>query len=332
MVVIFTTLLAAEEARAQDPLWQAYYWDNRDLDGEPILQRSENSINYNWGDSAPTGVDIDNDTFSARWVGFISFRPATYRFTTVSDDGVRVWIDGELIIDAWNDHPLQTLTADRSLSAGTHQIVVEYYENEGGAVIQFGWAPAPPANGDTWRGEYYNNLGLGGPPVLVREDPAIGFNWGNLSPGPGVNPDRFSVRWTRTVNLPAGNYRFTMRVDDGGRLWVNGWLLIDAWQVQSPRTYSTDIYLAGGPASLRMEYFDDGLDALAQLSWTRTDEFTAAPPLAPTPTSQFPVSASRPPGIESCLIYPRPNGGFVDPNLDSAGIQQCEQLIEEDAG
>lgn len=279
VVAAFMMMVVAEEVRAQggaDPLWEASYWDNRELDGSPVLQRQENSINYNWGNGAPSGVDIDEDDFSARWVGYISFRPATYRFTTVSDDGVRVWVDGELIIDAWDDHPLQTNTADRTLSAGQHQIVVEYYENEGGAVIQFWWAPAPPADGNNWRGEYYNNIGLGGPPALVREDPTIGFNWNNLSPGPGINPDRFSVRWTRTVDLPAGNYRFTMSVDDGGRLWVNGGLLINAWQVQSPRTYSAEVYLPGGPTPLRMEYFDNFEGALAQLSWTRTDELTAA--------------------------------------------------------
>jgi hypothetical protein len=450
-----------DNAQAQgtaDPLWQATYWDNRYLVGPPVLQRPENSINYNWGDEEPSGLDIDEDTFSVRWVGFFPFRPATYRFTAVSDDGVRVWVDGDLIIDAWNDHPVQTITADKSLSAGNHQIVVEYYENEGGAVIQFWWAPAPPPDGNNWRGEYYNNIGLGGQPDLVREDPAINFNWDQLSPGPGINSDRFSVRWRQTVNLPAGNYRFRMTVDDGGRLWVNGRLLIDGWRVQSPRTYTGEIYLPGGPTPMRMEYFDDRLGALAQLSWSQapaqtdqwraeyydgtrlagapvlvrnepeinfnweegsptpyqvganrfsarwtrtvnlspgfyrfamtvddggrlwvndqliinawrvqspqtytseiylsgrstqirmeyfentgnavaalswrqTDGFTAGP--LPTPTWQFPASAARPPGVEECLIYPRQNGRYVDSNLDPGFVQQCEQLLGEDAG
>lgn len=60
-----------------------------------------------------------------------------------------------------------------------------------------------------------------------------------------------------------------MTVDDGGRLWVNGRLLIDAWQIQSPHTCSADIYLPGGPTPVRMEYFENLRGAVAQLSWER---------------------------------------------------------------
>lgn len=265
------TMAIAGQAQAQgspDSVWQASYWNNRYLSGSPVLQREENSINHNWGTESPHWR-IDDNTFSARWVGFFNFRPATYRFTAVSDDGVRVWVDGDLIIDAWYDHPLETFTADKNLSAGYHQVVVEYYENQSGATIRFWWAPAPPPDGNNWRGEYYNNTGFGGRPDLVREDPVIGFNWNELSPGPGIDPDTFSVRWTKTENFPAGNYRFTMTVDDGGRLWVNGRRLIDAWRTQSPTTYTGEIYLPGGPTPLRMEYFENRLGAMAHLFWER---------------------------------------------------------------
>ncbi|MEZ4618049.1 MAG: PA14 domain-containing protein [Caldilineaceae bacterium] len=128
-----------------------------------------------------------------------------------------------------------------------------------------------------WRGEYFNNTTLSGPPVLVRNDAEINFAWDTAAPAPQVNQDNFSVRWSRTLTLPAGNYRFTMTVDDGARLFVNGHTLIDAWKEQAPTTYPADLALPGGAVTVQMEYFERGGGATAQLRWQRLD--------APTPTS-----------------------------------------------
>jgi hypothetical protein len=132
-------------------------------------------------------------------------------------------------------------------------VKVEFYENTVAAVARVSWVPAhaPITN---WRGEYFNNTTLSGSPALVRDDADVNFDWGIGSPASGViGADRFSVRWTRDLNLPAGMYRFTMRVDDGGRLWVNHHFLIDKWQDQAPTTYTGDIYLPGGAIPIKME-------------------------------------------------------------------------------
>jgi hypothetical protein len=105
---------------------------------------------------------------------------------------------------------------------------------------------------------------------LVRDDPQINFRWGAGSPAPGIIPkDRFSVRWTRSLNLTAGTYRFTMTVDDGARLWVNDHLLIDTWKDQAPHTYTGDIYVPGGAVPVKMEYYENTGGATARLSWAR---------------------------------------------------------------
>ncbi|HXG75975.1 MAG TPA: PA14 domain-containing protein, partial [Gaiellaceae bacterium] len=62
-------------------------------------------------------------------------------FTATADDGVRVWVDGVLVIDAWVDQPPTTYTATRTLAAGSHQVTVEYYERGWGAVARVSWAP-----------------------------------------------------------------------------------------------------------------------------------------------------------------------------------------------
>jgi hypothetical protein len=280
--ILLLALFLSSVAVAQDPVpqhsdpnWQASYWNNMTLSGTAVLQRSEANLDYDWGAGSPAPGIVNNDQFSARWTRYVDFTAGTYRFTATADDGIRVWLDNELIINDWSDHPARTVTADRTVTAGHHLITVEYYENGGLAVAKLNWAPVstPISN---WRGEYFNNISLSGTPALVRDDAQINFNWGSGSPAPGIiNSDGFSVRWTRNLNLPAGNYRFSATVDDGARLWVNNHLLIDAWQIQSVRTYTGDIYLPGGTVPVTMEYYENAGLAVAQLAWSTT---TPSPP------------------------------------------------------
>lgn len=249
-----------------DPNWSAAYWNNMDLAGSPVLVRSEANLNYNWGSDSPA-PEVPDDQFSARWLRYIDVNPGTYRFMVTSDDGVRVWVDDELILDEWNDHAQTTFYVDHYLSEGHHLIQVEYYENRGRAVARLSWVRADQAVGQ-WEAEYYNNKTLSGVPVLVRNDATIDFNWVTGSPDPGtVAADNFSARWTRTVDFPAGNYTFRVTTDDGARLWVNGHLLIDAWYQQAATFYTEDIYLGGGPVTLELEYFENTGFARIQLSW-----------------------------------------------------------------
>ena len=275
LIILFLSLSLAvnlKPAKAQgsvDPIWLAEYWDNQDLSGSPEFVREENFIDYNWGDGSPHD-DIDNDSFSARWTADVLFEAGTYSFNATSDDGVRVWVDGDLIIDAWYAHEMETFSVAKWVSDGLHHIVVEYYEEDGGAIMQLWWAPAPPTDNQNWFGEYFNNISLGGSPEVQREDSNISFNWDGVNPAPGVDEETFSVRWTRTLNLPAGNYTFQLTTDDGARLWVNGRRLIDAWYEQSPHTYRGNIYLPGGPMPVRLEYFNNLGGAFIHLTWSQT--------------------------------------------------------------
>jgi PKD repeat protein len=124
-----------------------------------------------------------------------------------------------------------------------------------------------------WRGEYYNNPGLGGNPVLVRNDVAINFDWGTGSPAPGVPADNFSARWSRNLNFSAGVYRFYARTDDGVRLWIDSALVIDQWHDGAPTTYTADVNLSGGSHHIRMEYYERSGGAMAQLAWERLDHY-----------------------------------------------------------
>lgn len=295
LLLVVTGPALAQDITPQhtDPGWQATYWNNTSLFGSPVLERFEGNLDYNWGTGFPA-PGVNYDQFSARWTRYIDVSPGTYQIIVTTDDGIRLWVDDELLIDQWRDQSATTYTASKYLGPGHHLVRVEYYENFGDATIKVSLTqgtppptpiPPPPPDSGNWRGEYFNNKSLSGPPALVRDDSQVNFNWGNGSPAPGwVNADSFSVRWSRNLNLSSGNYRFTMTVDDGARLFINGHLLIDAWQDQSPTSYTGDIYLPGGPVTAQMEYYENGGGAVAQLGWRPANNPLPPPPPPVGPT------------------------------------------------
>jgi len=247
--------------------WRGQYFANRWLSGSPALVRKDAEIDFDWGSESP-GPAIPSDGFSARWTRSAYFQPGAYRFTATSDDGIRLYVDGRPVIDQWWDHPARTFTGYLRLAAGEHEIVVEYYENTGRATVQVSWEAVPP---QAWAGEYFDNRWLQGPPVLIRDDADIGFDWGYGSPAPGLPKDRFSVRWTGTINLRAGLYRFTTTTDDGVRLWVNGHLLIDQWHDQPRTSHSSTLHVTG-TVPVKMEYYENGGVATTHLTWLRVGD------------------------------------------------------------
>ena len=259
----------APRVAAADSAWRARYWNNRNLSGDPVVTRDESEINHDWGGGQPH-EKISDDNFSARWTRAIDFSAGNYRFTATMDDGMRVWIDDQLLIDAWVDSQVRTLEADRVLTGGTHNVRVEYYEAGNVAIAKFSWrqiGTTPAGVFTAWKGEYFNNMNLTGQPSFLRDDRDINFDWSVGAPAPGIAADQFSVRWTRLLNFPAGTYRFDTFSDDGVRLWVNNQLVIDTWILQSEGRHSANVTLPGGATSLRLEYFENQGRAAVNLSW-----------------------------------------------------------------
>jgi hypothetical protein len=267
------TVVAPASAAAK---WWADYFDNASLSGGPVLSRYDDAsgvgINFNWGHGSPDS-EIPDDNFSARWIrDDVWFDGGTHRFTVASDDGVRVWVGDQLVVDEWHDRSPSTIYVDRYIPAGTYRVRIEYYEHEGAALIGVGWERI--VGGETWRGEYYDNRKLESSPVLVRDDSAIDFDWDTGSPDPAVPADNFSVRWTRSVGFVAGTYRFFTSTDDGVRLFVDGSLLIDAWYDQKlPNTHTGDVYLSAGQHTVVVEYYEHGDKAHAHAWWKKQDGY-----------------------------------------------------------
>jgi uncharacterized protein YraI len=128
--------------------------------------------------------------------------------------------------------------------------------------------PAPQSFPD-WKGEYFNDINLQPPPLMVRNDPRLDFAWNLDSPDPRVPADNFSVRWTRSVNFPAGNLVFFARTSDGVRVWVDNILVINEWRdTEGYPTYTGKLFeLSAGWHTVRVEYYERGGIAYATVWW-----------------------------------------------------------------
>jgi hypothetical protein len=106
------------------------------------LTRIDSQINFNWGDPGGPDPSVGDDNFSARWAGEVEAAfTETYTFYTNSDDGVRLWIDGQLLVDNWTDHaPTEDKGTIDLVAGNTYGIIMEYYENGGGAVAELRWS------------------------------------------------------------------------------------------------------------------------------------------------------------------------------------------------
>jgi glucose/arabinose dehydrogenase len=125
------------------------------------------------------------------------------------------------------------------------------------------------AGGDGLSATYYDNQNLTGATVN-RVDGTVDFVWGAAAPATGIAPDTFSARWAGTVLPPtSGTYTFFTESDDGVRLWVDGRLLVDNWTDHSRTENSGTIALTAGVRyAVRMEFYENGGDAVARLLWT----------------------------------------------------------------
>jgi glucose/arabinose dehydrogenase len=120
----------------------ATYFDTSTLAGASI-SRVDPTIDFAWGTGSPAAA-IAPDTFSARWTGEIEPQfSQTYTFYTVSDDGVRLWVNGQRIVNNWTNHAATENRGTIALVGGQrYAIAMEYYENAGSATARLLWSSA----------------------------------------------------------------------------------------------------------------------------------------------------------------------------------------------
>lgn len=116
------------------------YFDNMTLEGEPFVVQFDSCIDLNWKINPP-GPEMKPEHFSARWTGILNVpESAQYELGIQSDDGFRLYLDDQLFLEDWTNHPPQTKSKAIFLEANrNYRLKLEYYHNRGGALVQLGW-------------------------------------------------------------------------------------------------------------------------------------------------------------------------------------------------
>jgi YD repeat-containing protein len=124
---------------------QAQYYDNMNFTNLKVT-RTDATIDFDWGGGAPDG-SLGVDTFTTRWTGKVEPQYSeTYTFYTQTDDGVRLWVNGQLVIDKWIDQAPTEWSGQITLTAGQrYDIRMDFFENGGGAMARLSWSsPSQP--------------------------------------------------------------------------------------------------------------------------------------------------------------------------------------------
>src|SRR5262245_57789966 len=282
-------------------------------------------LDFGVGSPSPAcGVGADN--FPARRPGIANFAPGAYRFSVTADDGVKLYIDGLLVIYEWRPQTPTTYTANVFLPAGSHEIKLEYYDAGGAAAARLSWEALNnncyegvlPV--DHWIGEYFgppihNNTGLD---LLMLRDDGVGFlnfDFGDGSPSAacGVGADNFHVRWTRMVNFAPGGYRFSVTADGRVNLYVDGKTVIDNKLSDAPTTYTGDVILPAGSHQISLWYYDDSAGAVDEIPWESMDANNSPVAFCQNVTVQAGAG---------CVADASINNGSFDPDGDPITITQ----------
>jgi|GEM_PF-62461 len=202
------------------------YFNNQDLQGAAALTRTEPRVDFDWGNGSydPRGPA---DHFSARWTAYYTpKKTGDYRFHVSADDGVRLFVDNELLINDWTRRSETLNTATKSLKAGQpYKVVLEYFEEVGAAAAHLGIVPA-----DQYVGRDTKPLAAKADAVIV----CVGFN-----------PSSEVEGADRTFRLPDGqdqlireiaavNKNIIVVLTAGGGVDMGGWIdqvpaLLTAW-------------------------------------------------------------------------------------------------------
>lgn len=142
----------------------------------PTLVRTDAVVNFNWNTVSPD-PSIPTTDYTVRWTGMVQPQfNETYTFSTTTDDGVRLWVNGQLLIDGWVDQAPTTWTGTIALQAQQYyNIQMDYYQNQGGAVASLSWSSPSTPLAVIPTSQLYTVTNP--PPVAVLTSPANGATY-----------------------------------------------------------------------------------------------------------------------------------------------------------
>jgi hypothetical protein len=231
--------------------WTADVFSNPNLTGGWTQVTGIDAINHNWGSGSPilngTSVGITNcpssptctDNFSIRFTSTETFAEGWYEFYASSDDGIRILIDGNLVLDRFVPRAIKTDIILYEMTAGTHNLTVEYFEGIDNAVVQVQWlAKVDTANAAPDASFYVvRNVPLTWNPVswatgyevqvsktpsfeeFVFQDDMLSANTLQVTTSP--LPDNVVYYWRVRAKKPSG-------------MWATTWSAIHSFRVNAP--------------------------------------------------------------------------------------------------
>jgi hypothetical protein len=130
--------LGTFSAGAQIGFWAVAFFNSTNLSGPQVSVTTiqGTTLNLDYGTNAPA-AGVNADGWSARFIQQIFFNQGTYEFVVASDDGVRVFINNQLVLDRFVPRTLTTDRFQQSFAAGTYTVVIEYFDAVDLAILQF---------------------------------------------------------------------------------------------------------------------------------------------------------------------------------------------------
>jgi hypothetical protein len=143
----------------------------------PTLTRTDAVVNFNWSSSGPD-PSIGQSDFTARWIGCVQPQYSeSYTFTTLVDDGVRLWVNGQLLIDNWTTNS-STITNSASITLNAQQLYnlrMDYFQSTGNAVAQLLWSNVSTAQAIIPQTQLYPFTNP--PPTVILSGPTNGASF-----------------------------------------------------------------------------------------------------------------------------------------------------------
>ena len=268
-------------------------------------RRFDAQVNWVWAAEAPD-VGLPADYFSARWTGWLKApAPGAYALVLAADHGARLWIDEQLVIDAWENAQTVYHEAAVELNGQPQAVRIEYREIAGEAFVGFRWIRpgreeeevpswalfqdiAAAQKADVSAAAQYYDTRAALPGAGLRRQVFRGRKMQQLlGEGiddridrllPAVKPDEtfpagsLGIRWRGFIRAPRpGVYRLIAAADAGVRVWIDGKLAIDAWRVGRISRAAADVTFDDRPRALRVDYFRENGGGLISLRWQPPD-------------------------------------------------------------
>ena len=268
------------------------YYTTSNLTGSAVMRLDE-TVHFNWHTDEPLPA-FKTEFFSVRWMGDLEAPTTdTYTFTVGSDDGSRLRVGDQFVLDQWRAQEYAETNGSLRLEAGRkYPLTLEYFNGLDNARVSLFWSSSSypksvipkdrlyPAShvpehqadltGDTGLlGTYYAGQELNGF-SYNRIDPDVNFQWLGVAPAPGLPASRYSVRWSGQVRVETGGaWTFSTVTDEGCRLWINDRLLVNTWLQPFMIEQNVEVILTPGQVcDLRFETRDYNGQLIAKLFWT----------------------------------------------------------------